>query len=263
MPLFRRKEIPIEESDRGGEGVPVYVQDQTTPLLAVPFLQERTTATLSVDTVVNEYTVHLESGHGALAGEVIELANADGFMQAVIITPNATNVVVDTAINDTYLVGETTITISKVDMNVDGSVTPQVFSVLPGPNQAGDLVRVIFEMRGTNDMTFSTFGPIPKLTRGCLLRVNNGDGTYRNILNFKDCGDWIEHSYDHTFFPNNGGGIRAFTSRLTWGGASKHGVVVRVEGTRGESLELVVQDDLSVAALTRFHMIAQGHELQE
>jgi len=145
-------------------------------------------------------------------------------------------------------------------MNVDGSVTPVVFSVLPFSAQSGDMVRMIVEMRDTSPMDFETYGGLPALTNGCVIRVKNGDGTYRNLYNFKSNGDIIEQCFDHDFFLNNGGNVRGFTARLTWGGTSKHGVVIRLDGSLGEALEFIVQDDLS--ELTRMHWTAQGSEIQ-
>jgi hypothetical protein len=63
--------------------------------------------------------------------------------------------------------------------------------------------------------------------------------------------------------PKQGNTIKGFTSRLTWGGQSKHGVVIRLDGNLGEELQVLIQDDLVTAsANTVFNMIAQGHEVQ-
>jgi hypothetical protein len=149
---------------------------------------------------------------------------------------------------------------------VDGSVTPAIFSILPLSTQAGDMVRIIMEIRGgaNQAMDFSKFGSDTALTNGCVVRINNGDGTFKNLFNFKSNGDFIEQGFDNAFLePKGGNTITGFTARVTWGGQSKHGVVIRLDGALGEALEVVVQDDLASTNNTRFHLIAQGHELQQ
>lgn len=258
----------FEVSDRGTTGLGVFIQDQTTPVLTVPFLKNRTTVTLASDTVIDSRTITLTAGHGVVDGEVIELADntAMKFMQSQVIIGGVAGDVItlDQPVNRVYTVAGSTVLASSKDLLVDGSVTPQIFSVLPLPNQAGDMVRIIIEMRGTNNsaMDFTTFGSAAELLNGCVLRVKNSDGTFKNEFNFKSNSDFIEQGYDNIFLEPKGGNTKTgFVSRVTWGGQSKHGVVIRLDGSLGEGLELVIQDDLTVGN-TRFHLTAQGHELQ-
>ena len=112
-------------------------------------------------------------------------------------------------------------------------------------------------------MDFTTFGSGPALTNGCVLRIKNPDGTFKNLFNFKSNSDFIEQGFDHAFLaPKTGNTFTGFTSRVTWGGQSKHGVVIRLDGTLGEELQLIIQDDLIASGNTRFHLTAQGHEIQ-
>lgn len=261
--------IPIETSDRGTRGVAAFVQDQTTGLLDVPFLNLiDDTITLAVNTVVDSNDITLTAGHGLTtgtnAGDVIEIADTtDGsfFLQCEIVIVTGDVITLDCPVNRIYTTAASLLAVSERDMNVDGSVTPVVYSVLPFSLQKGDMVRIIVELRDTVGMDFETFGGIAALTNGVVVRVNNGDGTFRNLYNFKSNGDIIQQAFDHDFATNIGGGTRGFTSRITWGGQSKHGVVVRLDGSLSEALEIVIQDDLT--GLTRMHWNAQGHELQE
>jgi len=260
---------PLETSDRGGVGIPVFVQDQTTGILDVPLLNLLSTPTLAIDTVADgaNRDITLTAGHGltvANIGNIVEIGDStDGtaFMQSAITGVVGDVITLDSPINRVYTIAASIVAVSNEDMNVDGSVTPVVYSVLPFTLQKGDMVRIIVEIRDNSPMDFETFGGIPALANGCVLRVNNGDGTYRNLYNFKSNGDMIEQGFDHDFFLNNGGNIRGFTCRITWGGWSKHGAVIRLDGALNESLEFVIQDDLT--GLTRMHWTAQGSEVQD
>lgn len=255
---------PIETSDRGVVGVPVFVQDQTTPVLAVPFLKGRASLTLALDTVIDSRTITLVGGHGVVAGEIIELADpiALKFMQSEVISVSADVITLDQPVNRIYTVSGSLVQASSGDLLVDGSVTPQIFSILPLPSQAGDMVRIIFEMRGTADMDFTTFGTESALINGCVIRVKNQDGTFKNIFNFKSNSDIFEQGFDHEFLlPKQGGSTRGLVARVTWGGPSEHGVVIRLEGSFDEELQIVIQDNLTSGTNTRFQLTAQGHEL--
>lgn len=257
----------IEISARGGRSVAVTLQDQTTGILPVPFLRQLATPTLAADTVVGAYTVTLTAGHGLTAGnvgDILELAdstNGSFFIQIGITGVAGDVITVDSPVNRIYTTTQSLVSISSDSLNVDGSVTPVVFSILPFSLQSGDMVRTICEMRDDAEMDFTTFGGGPALTNGCVMRVNHGDGTYSHLYNFKDNGDIIEQSFDFEFLlPKTGNSTRGFAARITWGGQSNHGAVIRLDGSLGEALEVIVQDDLT--GLVRMHWTAQGSELQ-
>jgi hypothetical protein len=259
---------PVEVSTRGSRGVPTFVLDQTTNPLAVELLQGRTTTSLAVNADKGDTIVTLTGGHGAVAGDTLEMASAtiqDLFVQAKITDVNVDIITVDQPMNTDYLTTDIAI-ISTGNMLVNGSLaSPELFTILPLPTQEGDIVRIVLDLRGTGDMDFSTFGSDDALTNGCVVRVKQADGNFRNLFNFKSNGDFIRQAFDHRFlFPRKvGNTIKGFTSRLTWGGQSKHGVVIRLDGSLGEELQVLVQDDLVTgSANTVFTMVAQGHEVQ-
>lgn len=257
---------PLKISDRGVEGLPVFIQDQTSPVLSVPLLQGRTVLTLASDTVIGSRTITLTAGHGVTDGEIIELADntVNKFMQSEVVVGGVSGNVItlDQPVNRVYTAAGALVQGSSNNLLVDGSVTPQVFSVLPLPDQSGDMVRIILELRSSNSMDFTTFGGASELINGCVLRIKNQDGTFINLFNFKSNSDFFEQGFDHEFLlPKGGNVINGFVARVTWGGQSKHGVVIRLDGSLGEELQIVIQDDLT-SGNTRFHLTAQGHEIQ-
>ncbi len=263
--LTYQQQTPVDHSDRGTSGVAVFVQDQTTPLLDIPFLQSlNDTATLRADTVPDVNLIDANTGHGITAGNVVELANGGGrFYQGKVLTAGVNNLDMDSPLNRDYLTGAT-IFESNDDMLVDGSSTPVIFSILPLPTQKGDIVRIVISFTSSSAQDFETFGSMPALTNGCLLRTKREDGTFDNIFNWKNNGEFIERAFDYDYQLNNGGGVRSFMARRTFGGQSKNGVVIRLDGSLSEELQVVVQDDLSTATTnTTFRMFAQGHELQQ
>jgi hypothetical protein len=260
----------FETSDRGNTAVKTFIQDQTSPVLSVPLLIARASIALAVDTVVDSRDITLDPGHGTLVGEVIELADPNElkFMQARVLVVAVNVITLDQPVNRVYTVATGIAQRSSDDMLVDGSSTPQIFSVLPLPSQAGDMVRIIVLIEGPGDQDSNSFGSDVALTNGCVIRVKESDGNFKNIFNFKTNGDFIIQGFDNAFLqprvPANN--TRAFISRVTWGGQSKHGVVIRLDGSLNEELQVVIQDDLRTGQganiNTRFMLLAEGHELQ-
>jgi hypothetical protein len=177
-------------------------------------------------------------------------------------------ITVDQPANQDYVVADTIVVLSTDDMLVAGSLAaPEIFSILPLPSQSGDMVRIILDIRGPGGMDFSKFGSDDALTNGCVLRVKKADGTFKNIFNWKNNGEFINRSFDYDFLVNTGNNERAFVARRTFGGQSKNGVVIRLEGADEEELQVLIQDDLTTGVggntNTEFRVIAQGHEIQE
>jgi hypothetical protein len=251
---------PLETSDRGTVGIPVFIQDQTTESLDIPFLLDRGVFTIDGNTTRDSRFFNAVAGHSIVAGEIIELADSATFMQARVLGVIVDAIEVDTPINHVYLDGASG-TRSTDDMRVNGSVTPQVFNILPLAGQAGDLTRVILRIESNSSMDYTKFGSLSPLGVGCVLRVKRANGDFRNQVNFKTNGDFIEKAYDNINQAKSGGGGFGFVSRLTYAGQSKHGVTIRIDGDLGEEWQLVVQDDLS-SGLTLLKMSAAGHELQ-
>jgi hypothetical protein len=258
--LTYKVQLPIETSDRGNAGVPVFLQDQTTELLGVPFLFDRGSFVLDGSTVRDTSEFDAVAGHGISVGEILEFANQSTFMQARVLIVLADHITIDTPFNHVYTGGDTMVR-SSDDLQVDGSVTSQIFTIKPLPGQVGDFTRVILVIESGSAMDYTKFGSITALLNGCVLRVKRENGDYRNIFNWKTNGEFIEHSFDSLFENKSGGGGFGFVGRSTFAGQSKRGVAIRLDGDLGEELQVIVQDNLTIG-LTKLKMVGQGHELQ-
>ena len=171
------------------------------------------------------------------------------------------NVVIDTPIDYEYGPGHRAIS-GECNLAVDGSITPIVFSagvpvgVDVFPSFDINIHRVLMVMETTNPVDLNKFGDIiGGIINGVVLRTRNGD--YHNIWNVKNNGDLVLLGYDVNMYSATHPtlGINGISWRYTFGGEDKHGAVVRIKD--GESLDLIVQDDLS--SIVRIEFVAQGH----
>ena len=251
----------VEKSERGGEGVPVFIQDQTTPMLDIKFLNRLGIFQLAANTDPASRFFEASPGHSISEGNVIELGNSSGFTQSVVIGVVGDDIEIDDIIGDIYETG-IDFNRSSSDMRVDGSTTPVVFTIKPDPGQAGDITAIKWAVQSTSSMDFSTFGSAPSLRVGMLLRVKRPDGMFINVFNFKSNGALVIRGFEHYFQQKVGGGLHSFICEVGFNGQEQRGVVVRVDGNLGEELQLVIQDDLSALSQSLIQATAIGSGIQ-
>ena len=145
-------------------------------------------------------------------------------------------------------------------MNVNGSVTPQIFGIR---NPSGvdiplsvDVTRIMFKCLTNTGIDLSKFGDIAGgITNGIVIR--NIDGNYYNILNAKTNGELKNIMYDFDIQAASGNQQDGFTGRLTFAGQNKMGTVIRLR--EQEDLQIIIQDDLT--SLDTFTIIVEGSQV--
>lgn len=247
--------VPVESNG----AIPINKQDQSSPIVDFYFVQiVGVPSALVTTTSIGDYSIEITSTANCEAGGYFGLFNTenDRAYFAEILTVNATTLDLDTPLDFAFLPGDTAACLER-DMNVDGSVTPQIFSIQVGAGSSSeiDLTRIIPTMITDTAVNLTLFGDLPKLNRGLVLRRIDGDT--RNIWNVKDNGELANATYDYDPHAktNPVQGVDGANFRYSMNGDDKHGSVIRV--APGESLQLIVQDDLT--GLTRFRALSAGH----
>ena len=256
--------VSFETSNTGNTAVKTFIQDQTSQSIDLEFTQDIGTTTLDGIPTRDERFFDVASAAGISLGNLIEIGDASAFIRARVLGIVSNTIEIDSPMTRAFA-DESVVTIKTDNLLVDGSTTPQVFAVSPEAQQNGDITRLIVRMEASATMDSGTFGPIPALRNGCVIRVKEANGDFRNLINFKSNGEFISHCFDNEFLPNNGQGIRLVTERLTYAGQSKHGVTQRINGALLQEIQIVIQDDLSQASFPSFLEFAianQGHEVQ-
>jgi len=240
----------------------VNIQDQHSRTGDIYFSQEiGVQSTLTAQPAIEDYDIDVSAAHGIIVGDQLVMYDsaADRLYigNALVVATN--NITLDTPINYAYATATTVIARSTKDMNVDGSVTRQIFSIAPPIDIELDITRVIFQMTCTDAVEFGKFGDIDGgLTRGIVFRVSNGINV--NYFNAKLNDDLANLMYDVAFYEAaKVQGVNGLAGRLTYGGQSKHGVTIRL--AEGDSLDVIIQDDLT--DLLTFRMIGTFHEVTD
>ena len=238
----------------------VSIQDQTTPLIIASFSKEEAASTLSALAVIDERTITVTSPTSFVEGKYLSIFNiaANRFYLATILDITGSVLTLDTPLDFAYPVGSF-VTSGTRNMNVNGSITPVIFGVRNTDEQIGsefDITRIIIHCETSTAIDLSKFGDIADgITIGIVMR--KVDGVQRNIFNVKTNGELksLMYDFDIEAKTNPQQGQDGFTGRMTFGGQSKMGVVIRLK--QGEDLQMLIQDDLT--SLELLEIVCEGH----
>ena len=240
----------------------VNIQDQHTRTADLHFSQAIGGAiTLTGDADRDDTDIDVSGAHGIVVGEQIRLFdNTNQNLYSGIVTVVATNnISLDRPLTVDFTTALTAVSRSVIEMDVNGAVTPQIFSIGPVVTAEIDITRIMFLILCSGAPIMASFGDLSILTNGVCMRKTTGNG-HINYFSVKNNAELLNLMYDITFYdathPSAANGIGG---RLTYGGQEKHGVVIRLSA--GEALEVIIQDDLT--SLLQFRMISTGHEVTD
>ena len=249
------------------DNIDVNVQDQTTRSVGFKFTRRLTSAySLATPTIPNSYRIGLTDATGISVNDKISLCQDHSapakFFAYVTAIDNDTLVVnvpmdvVFSSDNDAclYVVDNT--------LNELGSPSSQViYSIKNESSIPIDITRLMFKMITDDTPNLLTFGDLPALEHGMLVRMKLLDGTYNNIYNIRVNSEFVLIAYDYDTYlaTNPQQGQNGLGVRLTFAGQEKHGVALRIMGY--EELQIVCQDDYT--DILDFKVMGQGHYTDE
>jgi hypothetical protein len=247
----------------------VAYQDQTTRPIIAKFNRVEQSTTLANDASKGDTSIVVTSATGISVGKYIILFNPTVslflFARATDIT-GAPTIVLDSSLDSDFPAG-TFVDVAETNLKSIGSLgSPIIYGLRgtgapPGVDLSVDITRLIFTATANSAVDLTTFVNLAKLTNGLVLRRRN-DVT-ENIFNIKDNTELAALMFDFAVQQavNPVQGIDGFVSRLTFAGANKIGVAIRLP--IGDDLEILVQDDISTAqsgdSITNFEITAEGH----
>lgn len=250
-----------------GTGSPLEVlqQSNTSPAVIVKFSKIKSERQLAVATAIDDWTITLDDATGVVDGDAFSIVNKDGarFTLGYVVGAPAGNVVsIDRPMDFEFQIGDY-VAIRTTNMAVDGSVTPEVFSIRGDISEEIpieiDLTRIIFVALTPDAVDLSKFGHLAALTKGITLRHRNG--ILYNILNVKSNLDFEGITLDWKPYSAGVGnqGQDGFSCRLTFNGPDKLDTVVRLGPN--EDLEIVIPENLST--ITLFECRVEGSFVTE
>lgn len=214
-----------------------------------------TTLTTATNVLGDTYIIDVVSTAGFAIDDFIQIGatNHQG-IKYQILALTATTITLDTYVDTSFPI-DSVISVVDIEMNKLGTLaTPQEYIIKPNPNQVIHVTRIIITMTHSSQGDDGLFGDLPPLTNGFLVRANVG-GVYGTFTNWKTNEKMASDMYDLRYTTRSGGGGTYGT--IGRGSFYKLGVVVRLDGSRGDFMEVYNRDDLT--GLLSFEIKAQGH----
>lgn len=241
------------------KNVGAFIQDQSSDIVDYYMCINIAALTLAQNTVLDSKQVVVTDASGVVNGTYICLQEGSRAFQARVLSKATNTITLDTPLDYAFTTSAN-IHNRKTDLNVNGSVTPVSAFIKPIAGVKWDITRIIFQMTHSSAGGDAVFGNLTALTNGIVLRKSNG--VHHTIFNAKTNGELANRVYDLIYtdrsVPTQIYGTRAMR---TFNAQANNGVVIRLDGDNNDSLELLIQDDLS--GLTTFKVVVQGHLVED
>ena len=239
----------------------VLLQDGTAPLFIVKASNLIAETTTSGVLAKDDLVVGVVSATGFVVGQYLTIYNvvSNRVYFGTVLSIASLDITLDTPIDFEFPAGSF-VSVGNTNMNVNGSVTPQIFGIR-NPSAVDiplsvDFTRVMVKCLTATSIDLSEFGDISGgLTNGIVIRKI--DGEYYNILNAKTNGELKNIMFDFDIQAASGNQQDGFTGRLTFAGQDKMGAVIRLK--EAEDLQIIIQDDLT--SLTSLQIIVEGSQV--
>lgn len=237
----------------------IYLADQTTEIIDVYACQTINAITLSESVTIDTKTCKLTAWHSVVVGNIICFKQDSHFFQAKVINVSTNDITLDRPFDFAFTTSSNLVR-STNNMNVDWSVTPQIFKVTPiWTTVKFDITRIILMITDWTAMDSWTFWWIPALTNWITIRKK--DWVYKNIFNSKTNWDFSLHcdivEYDSKA-PSWQYWIKILR-RFSW--QENNWVTIRLDPNNNDEFQIIIQDNLTW--LINFNCVVQWHVIKD
>lgn len=215
--------------------------------------------TLTVAVNIGDTSITVASSVGFAVGDFIQIGGHDtaDFTATKIIAIVGNVISINRPLGNTRTVGSAVQQIVVNLASASGSIaSPQSYTIIPSSTQVWHVERLMIEMVHSSAGDLSLFGNLTALTNGVVVRRYDGTtATYSTYTVWQSNEDIYLDTGSIQFLTRSGGGGSYAT--VAFGAFSDIGVTVKLDGSKGDYLQLLVQDNLT--AMTSFRAKAQGH----
>lgn len=212
-------------------------------------------STLASVSAIGATSIILADATGFVVGDIIQINNGvieTTFPQITIITTNT--LTLDRPLDFSYGIGDI-VEVVHADLTTDlGSLaTPTSHKLQPEENVIWHIERIIISMTHSSAATDDKFGNLAPLANGIVLRafINGRFGTFTV---WKTNRDIRLDMYDVEYTDKAGSSLFGTHAR---GSFNRIGVTIRLDGSKGDYLEALVQDD--IRTMNSLFINGQGH----
>lgn len=228
-------------------------------------LGEREAVTLYANTTLGDRGMNIVSGTAVATGHMVELFENGNVFQAYVSNVAADvgfdTLTIDVPLPFAFTIAGATGWVGVRNAAVDGDATDVPFTLIPPAGHIWDISRLHFYILDQTAMDSSLFGGITALTSGVVVRVYRSDTVYEHLAVFHHNAEFFYKNWYSSWGSNVESGYYSLVSDLLFGNEQNDGALLRLDGTKGEYLEVLVADDLTDLDLMKLY--AHGYILED
>jgi len=237
----------------GGTNRDALPQDPTSEPVLLKITRHIGTAILSTQISVDDNVISLQSGHGFVIGNIIEICENRRIYQSEVIGVSGNDISVNMPIDYNYSVNSI---INRCDPNivVDGSSNRIEFYASPCEGTAWDVYSLILTTETKNEPGPTKYSGITALEKGLYLRKSNG--VFKNYTIIRKDSDYRAYGIKYEIDEKSPAG-----NYLVYAGFDLRNVLgVADRIFYGDKIQLFVQDDLTEGSIiTKITGMVLGH----
>jgi hypothetical protein len=234
-----------------------YIQDQHSPIVETPFVMEEAQTTLTADGAVDTYQVTVAAGHGftGAAGEVFVIP---GYFVSRVVSVATNTLNLASPLNRNYVSGASVVR-GSTSLVQDGTSGIKKFRVAAITGRKFDITGLRLVFQSANAMDYTKFGGATALSLPMIARIKLSSSVYNNLFTvFNNL--QMEQVCDLTITgraPSGENGLRVdYPTQRT------RGNVLRIDGTLGQEIELLVRGNQSTGNSV-IEAWAYGHVVED
>ena len=234
--------------------VPVEIQDQSSEVVDLYFCNKFLTTKPTAGIALEARSINVASVAGVSAGDCLDIYENGRAFQAIIQSVVSLTITFNCPADQAFTTNAV-VKVGKWNMNVNGSVTPSIYTIQPPVWTKRDITRIIVGITDDAAMDDGKFWWIASLTNGLVCRVK--DWYYKNLFVVSDNGWWRERCFDIAYSDKAPAWTYWFgcIKRFNW--QDNHWVVIRLDWDTNDQLQIIIQDNLT--GLTKLAIVAQWH----
>ncbi len=265
--MSERREVHLHD----GEGNPIGSQSgaldvHDADVHNVPFnefFHEHTgvETTIAVAVTKGDTAITVVDASSIIVGNTLHIANSVIETTFPTVTIKVGNVLtLDRPLDYSFSIGDT-VEVVESEMKVNATLSaPRAYRLIPDGNQLWHVISITVSIIHTSTGDDSKFGDAAALINGLVFRGYNATmNQYRTLTNWKTNGDIGLDFGDLVYTDKAGGGLHGTKGIVSI--KARAGAVPSIDGSKGDYLEILVQDQLLtlLGASGSVRAKAQGH----
>lgn len=254
---LNQQEISKHEHSEFYNAKNVIIQDQFSEAIDLYLCKLNGTTNPTIAITKGTQTINVVSNIGAVVGDCINIKDEYNYFQSIVTNITGTVITIASPVDKDFPI-TSSVCFGEWDLSqANGSVTPVSYFICPPSKVKYDIYTIIISIEDDSVMYESTFGGLPALTNGIILRVT--DGYDKQLFLVTNNGGFTEYGFTTKYSDKVPSGTYAFWAVKNY--KDVNGVSLRIDGNNEDRIEVIIPANLT--GLSKMAITVHGHLVQD